>query len=112
MLDCSQDMRQQLNEERQNVRRITLQREVETKELRNTIENQVMLSRRRPMLVINNSDWVLANRHGTFKKRAVRLLRQRRLSRTSNNESRSFRASYRATQRSWLCMNADHWELE
>lgn len=38
---CSQDSRQQLNEERQNVRRITLQREVETKELRNTIDNQV-----------------------------------------------------------------------
>jgi len=37
----SQDQRQQLNEERQNVRRITLQREVETKELRNTIDNQV-----------------------------------------------------------------------
>ncbi|KAI9449362.1 hypothetical protein BJY52DRAFT_1215953 [Lactarius psammicola] len=36
----SQDSRQQLNEERQNVRRITLQREVETKELRNTIDNQ------------------------------------------------------------------------
>ncbi|KAF8265884.1 hypothetical protein EI94DRAFT_1734451 [Lactarius quietus] len=36
----SQDTRQQLNEERQNVRRITLQREVETKELRNTIDNQ------------------------------------------------------------------------
>jgi hypothetical protein len=39
----SQDTRQQLNEERQNVRRITLQREVETKELRNTIDNQVCL---------------------------------------------------------------------
>jgi nucleoprotein TPR len=38
---CSQDMRQQLNEERQNVRRITLQREVEAKELRNSIDNQV-----------------------------------------------------------------------
>ena len=37
----SQDSRQQLNEERQNVRRITLQREVETKELRNAIDNQV-----------------------------------------------------------------------
>ena len=37
-------MRQQLNEERQNVRRVTLQREVETKELRNTIDNQVCFS--------------------------------------------------------------------
>jgi hypothetical protein len=37
----SQDSRQQLNEERQNVRRITLQREVEAKELRNTIDSQV-----------------------------------------------------------------------
>ncbi|KAH9056279.1 hypothetical protein EDB87DRAFT_1637584 [Lactarius vividus] len=36
----SQDSRQQLNEERQNVRRVTLQREVETKELRNTIDSQ------------------------------------------------------------------------
>ncbi|KAH9018593.1 hypothetical protein EDB85DRAFT_603993 [Lactarius pseudohatsudake] len=36
----SQDSRQQLNEERQNVRWVTLQREVDTKELRNTIDNQ------------------------------------------------------------------------
>ena len=34
-------MRHQLNEERQNVRRLTLQREVEVKELRNTIDSQV-----------------------------------------------------------------------
>ncbi|KAH9018595.1 hypothetical protein EDB85DRAFT_604226 [Lactarius pseudohatsudake] len=36
----TQDSRQQLNEEWQNVRRVTLQREVDTKELRNTIDNQ------------------------------------------------------------------------
>lgn len=36
---CSQDSRQQLNEERQNVRRNTLQLEVETKELHNSIDN-------------------------------------------------------------------------
>ncbi|KAI0260660.1 hypothetical protein BC834DRAFT_925773 [Gloeopeniophorella convolvens] len=36
----TQDLRQQLSEERQNVRRLTLQREVETKELRANIDAQ------------------------------------------------------------------------
>lgn len=94
---CSQDMRQQLNEERQNVRRITLQREVEAKELRNSIDNQVCL--------VDSVTWwyfdmAMSSRHGTFKRRAVRLSRQRRPKRTSNSEWRNFLVSYKAMRRS------------